>query len=148
MPPNPPAHDGPAIKETSGEVRQAEARATKEPDPSQPSILIDQPSIVVGDDAPTENLVSDLAALHAAASAAAAHKPTTPTIDAASSSKELEVAGVRKDAVHFTADEEAFFNRAESHTHTVPKLESFDDLDEGYQPQTFWERVFGTPKKK
>jgi hypothetical protein len=153
MPPNPPAHDGPAIKETSGEVKQP-VRTAKEPETSQPSILVDGPSVVVGDAADTndqpstEHLVADLAAVHAAASAAAAHKPTRPTADAASASKELEVSGVRKDAVHFTADEEDFFNRAERHTHTVPKLESFDDLDEDYQPQTFWERVFGSKKKK
>ncbi len=151
MPPNPPAHDGPAIKETSGEVKQA-ARAAKEPESSEPSILVDGPSVVVGDSAitpaTTENLVADLAAVHAAASAAAAHKPAQPTADAASSSKELEVSGVRKDAVHFTADEEEFFNRAERNTSSVPKFESFDDLDEGYQPQTFWERVFGSKKKK
>ncbi len=139
-PPNPPEHDGPAIKETTGEIRQSAPHETKNNDTaSEPSILIaDQPT----------TLVSDLANVHAAVAAVIVHKPVTPTSDAATSSKELEVADVRRDAVAFTADEEAFFKSAESHTHAVPKIESFDDLDEGYEPPpSFWSRVFGKKPK-
>ena len=61
------------------------------------------------------------------------------------------VYGALCDNAHgFDEHEEAFFNRAESGTNVVPKFESFDDLDEGYQPVGFWDRVFGRtkPKKK
>jgi hypothetical protein len=139
-PPAPvPAHDGPPMKEATGEIKPIH-REKKPSDAPQPTILVN--------DEPPSILVSDMAAVHAAA-AAAAPKPAAPTKDAASASKEIEVASVRKDAVSFTDDEEAFFNRAESHTHAVPKIETFADLDEDYEPQpTFWERVFGKKKKK
>ena len=52
----------------------------------------------------------------------------------------------RRDAVAFSDDEEAFFKRAESHSAMHPKFDSFDDLDEGYEPPKFWERVFGKKK--
>jgi hypothetical protein len=29
-----------------------------------------------------------------------------------------------------------------------PKFESFDDLDDGYEPPKFWDRVFGRKKPK
>ncbi|HET9989489.1 MAG TPA: hypothetical protein VFQ65_13250, partial [Kofleriaceae bacterium] len=63
---------------------------------------------------------------------------------------DMLVSEVRKDAVEFTQEEEAFFNASETkgHTHAVPKLESFDDLDEGYEPPKFWDRVFGRKKPR
>jgi len=76
-------------------------------------------------------------------------KPDTfakPPADAASASRELEVSQTRKDAVAFSDDEEAFFKRAESHSVMTPKFDSFDDLDEGYEPPKFWDRVFGRKK--
>jgi hypothetical protein len=54
---------------------------------------------------------------------------------------------VRRDAVAFSDDEEAFFRGAER-TSPAPKVETFDDLDEGYQPPGFWDRVFGRKKPK
>jgi len=96
-------------------------------------------------------LVADLAAAHAAIAAATARAASTPSLgDAASQSKEMLVSEVRKDAVDFTHEEEAFFNAHETkgHTHATPKLESFDDLDEGYEPPKFWDRVFGRKKKR
>jgi hypothetical protein len=133
LPPNPPAHDGPEVRETTGEIKP-HAKPAAEPKPTD----VAEPSI----------LVADLAAVHHAASAASEHKPAKPTADASSTSRELEVASVRKDAAVFTDEDEAFFKRAESHTTSVPKVESFDDLDEGYEPPpTFWERVFGKKKK-
>jgi hypothetical protein len=95
-------------------------------------------------------LVADLAAAHAAIAAATAKAASAPSLgDAASSSKEMLVSQVRKDAVEFTQEEEAFFNAPDhkGHTNVVPKLESFDDLDEGYEPPKFWDRVFGRKKK-
>ena len=104
----------------------------------QASIVIDQPSM----------LVSDLAAVHAAAVRAVGVPPAAPPPpDAASASRELVVAEVRKDAaVAFTDVEEAFFKKAETGPVRTTKVESFDDLDEGYEPPKFWDRVFGRKK--
>jgi hypothetical protein len=126
-PPGGPEHDGPSVKEATGEIGERPERAGKDPRSSEPTI------------------VTDLAAVHSAASAIAAAS-AAPSGDAASSSRELEIADVRRDAVAFTETEEAFFNKAEPQTHTAPRIESFDDLDEGYQPPKFWDRVFGRKK--
>jgi hypothetical protein len=128
-----PEHDGPPVKETTGEIGDVRVRTgVQEKIELEPSIL-----------------VNDLAAAHTAVAAAAKRAKTAPPLtDAASASKELDVATVRRDAVAFSAEEEEFFKRAESGTAQVPKLESFDDLDDGYQPRTFWGRVFGKNDKK
>lgn len=139
MRPPEPEYDGPPIKETTGEIRGRTPRDTNEPPVVEPSILIAEPSILVG----------DLAAAHDAVSAAVA-KPAPaapPPADAASPSRELAVSDVRRDAVAFSEAEEAFFRGAEK-TASVPKVETFDDLDEGYQPPGFWDRVFGRKKPK
>jgi hypothetical protein len=136
MRPPAPEHDGPPIKETTGEIRE-KPRADREPAVAEPSIL-----------------VADLAAAHDAVAAAVA-KPSAPPAerppaDAASPSRELEVSEVRRDAVAFSEDEEAFFRGAEK-TAAVPRSfepETFDDLDEGYQPPKFWDRVFGRKPRK
>lgn len=45
---------------------------------------------------------------------------------------------------HFSDDEEAFFQAGrEIEKREPPKVESFDDLDEGYEPVSFWQRLFG-----
>jgi hypothetical protein len=128
-----PEHDGPPVKEATGEIGDRRVRTgIQEKIELEPSILI-----------------NDLAAAHTAASAAVAKSAATPAPgDAASASKELDVATVRRDAVAFSADEEAFFKRAEAGTSQVPKFESFEDLDEGYEPTSFWSRVFGNKDKK
>jgi hypothetical protein len=127
-----PEHDGPPVKSTSGEVSERAKRPTKEPDISEPTIL-----------------VADLAAAHdAVAAAVAAPRPATPPPpDAASPSRELAVSDVRRDAVAFSESEEAFFRGAER-TAPAPKVETFSDLDEDYEPPKFWDRVFGRKKKK
>jgi hypothetical protein len=72
--------------------------------------------------------------------------------DAASSSKEMSVSDVRRDAIAaFTDAEEEFFSAGHDKTAKPHGSgESFDDLDEGYQPLGFWDRVFGRrkPSKK
>jgi hypothetical protein len=96
-------------------------------------------------------LVSDLASAHAAITTAF-EKPPAPTPaslpDAASPARAHAVAEVRKDAVEFSESEEAFFRRAD-HTqpHPTVKAESFADLDEGYEPPKFWDRVFGRRRR-
>ncbi|MEO8844491.1 MAG: DUF4388 domain-containing protein [Kofleriaceae bacterium] len=137
-----PEHDGPPVKQTTGEISHPAKRA---PEVTQgPSILID-----AGPDQPvSDSLVADLAAAHAAIAAATAKAAAVPSKgDAASASKEMLISEVRKDAVEFTHDEEAFFNANTHHTNAVPKFESFDDLDEGYEPPKFWDRVFGRKKQ-
>ena len=48
-------------------------------------------------------------------------------------------------AVHaFSEDEEAFFQAGHAVEQHKPRPhDSFDDLDAGYQPPTFWERLWG-----
>lgn len=127
-----PAHEGPPVKEATGEIGDRHVRTgIQEKIELEPSILI-----------------NDLGAAHTAVAAAVAKTAATPAPgDAASASKELDVATVRRDAVAFSEDEEAFFKRAEGGTAQVPKFESFDDLDEGYEPTSFWGKVFGGKKK-
>jgi hypothetical protein len=131
--PTAPEHDGPPIKETTGEIRER-PRADKEPAIAEPSIL-----------------VADLAAAHDAVAAVASRVAATPApADAASPSRELAVAEVRRDAVAFSEEEEAFFRGADKSVQVarVQPAETFDDLDEGYQPPKFWDRVFGRKPKK
>src|SRR6188768_4291178 len=105
LPPT-PEHDGPPIKETTGEIRERPRSDTKEPPVVEPSILIEasQPSI----------LVADLAAVHDAIAAVTSKAAAAaPPPDAASPSRELEVSSVRRDAaVAFSDAEEAFFSSA------------------------------------
>ena len=136
MRPPAPEHDGPPIKETTGEIRE-KPRSDREPEVAEPSIL-----------------VADLAAAHDAIAAAVARSGAAAVqpspADAASPSRELEVSDVRRDAVAFTEAEEAFFRGADQAA-PVPRAfepETFDDLDEGYQPPKFWERVFGRKSNK
>ena len=141
-----PAHDGPPKKQTTGEISQSAATTSAEVTQG-PSILIDVgPSPAASD---PSTLVADLAAAHAAIAAATAKAAAAPSKgDAASASKDMLVSEVRKDAVEFSAEEEEFFNaHHHHHTNATPKFESFDDLDEGYEPPKFWERVFGRKKK-
>jgi hypothetical protein len=91
--------------------------------------------------------VADLAAIHAAVSEIADDQITTPTrANAASPLREAEVATARHDAVAFNEVEEAFFragHEKEAVAVPTPVAESFDDLDEGYQPVGFWDRLRG-----
>jgi hypothetical protein len=117
---------------------------------SEPTILVADlaPPIAVADVAPA-TLVEDMAAARTAVSAVVATQAAAPpTTDIASASRELAVSDVRKDAVAAFSDVEEEFFRAGSEKHAtaaVPKVapESFDDLDEGYQPVGFWDRVRG-----
>ncbi|MBA3541193.1 MAG: hypothetical protein H0T79_16400 [Deltaproteobacteria bacterium] len=76
----------------------------------------------------------------------------TSSQNIATAEREKVVAEVRKDAaVAFSDAEEAFFASAGDDKAVRPAMlaaESFDDLDEGYQPVGFWDRVFGRKKAK
>jgi len=126
--PSVPEHDGPPVKETTGEIRE---KPRKDPEP-----IVEETSIVI----------ADLAAAHNAIAAAASHLREATPPDAASASRELAVSDVRRDAVvAFTAAEEAFFDTAEQ---APSNAETFADLDEDYQPQGFWDRLLGRKPKK
>ena len=116
--------------DSSGEIRNAPT-ADRSVD-AGPSILID-----------------DLAAAHAAASAAAGknrrkREPTPPPVGDEVARIRADAAAVTEHATHFTDDEVAFFQEAEHPEFAHgPKAETFHDLDEGYQPQSFWDRLLG-----
>jgi hypothetical protein len=104
-------------------------------------------------------LVADLAVVRAAVSGVADEQTTTPTVrNAASPAHEAPVAEVRGDAAEVRGDaaefsdaDEAFFragHEREAAPAPHPVAESFDDLDEGYRPVGFWERLRGKPPPK
>ena len=90
-------------------------------------------------------LVADLAAVHSAVSAIAIAQVAAPhTPNASTPASERAVVEVLNDAsVAFTEIEEDFFRAGTEKTQPPPRLESFDDLDEGYQPVGFWDRLRG-----
>ena len=101
-----------------------------------PSILVD------------EVVETAAAASVAAIAAAQLAQPANPkAAPAASGSPEVE--RVRADvqaasaaiAAAFSDDEEEFFRAGQEPT--AAPADSFSDLDDGYQPQTFWQRVLG-----
>jgi len=126
----------------AAEAKRAQAERAEGANP-EPSMLGAVPGAAA---APAEpDLVADLAAAHTAIAAVVAKAAAAPpTEDAASASKEMVVSEVRRDAVELSEAEKAFFEAAEkSERISRPRVESFDDLDEGYQKPKFWDRVFG-----
>ncbi|MDQ3337097.1 MAG: DUF4388 domain-containing protein [Myxococcota bacterium] len=134
--------------ETTGEIRER-----KEP---PPPTRTSEPSILVADLQAAHSAVSAVAVTQATQAstmpnaAAAAGTPGTATAVASA-----EVAQVRRDATDaFTQIEEEFFRQGtEEHQHAKPARlpsasDSFDDLDEGYEPVGFWDRLLGRKKKK
>jgi len=108
-----------------------------------------EPSILVAD------LTTDLAAARSAVSAAAeatAAAPPPPTM--ATPAAERTVAEVSDDAAQaaesFSDLEEDFFRAGHEKVAKPPPehSESFDDLDEGYQPVGFWDRLLGRKPKR
>ncbi len=109
-------------------------------------------------DAEPAMLAVDLAFAQAAvavvAEREAARPITAPPVDTHDPATSAEISAVRLDAVavatHFSDDEEAFFNAGKDFDKSKPfrPVESFDDLDEGYKPQSFWERFRGKPGPK
>lgn len=101
-------------------------------------------------------LVADLATAHTAVAAVAIAQVSAPaTADAATVSREIVVADVRKDAASaFSEAEEAFFRAGTEKAapgapmvNTAP-IEKFDDLDADYQPVGFWDRLRGKKPTK
>ena len=140
-----------------GEINSQRALAVPESIAAEPSILVADLAAEVIDPAPppaVEPLVADLVAAHVAISAVATAQAAAPaSTNAAATPQSADVATARKDVESFSAMEEAFFRAGTEKTTKPPApVESFDDLDEDYEPQGFWDRVRGKkptkPKKR
>ena len=141
-----PPDDRPEARK--GEIAPRSQSTTSQPVVAEPSILIaDQPVV-----AEPSALIADLAAAHTAVSAVVTAQAAAPASkDIAQPAREQVVAEVRKDAVlAFSDDEEEFFKAGAANTGKVPQFapETFDDLDEGYQPVGFWDRLRGKKPTK
>ncbi len=91
-------------------------------------------------------LVADLAVHTAVAMVAVAQTAAPATLNASSPAQERVVVEVHQDvAAVFSEIEEDFFRAGVEKTQAPPKSasDSFDDLDEGYQPVGFWDRLLG-----
>ena len=129
MPTDPPEDDRP--EDMVGEITTPRARPAAESHQDEPSIL-----------------VSDLAVAHAAVSAIANEQAGAPApAHAASPAHDARVPPGRGEGVEFSEVEEAFFRagheRDAAQVAAAPVVESFDDLDEGYRPVGFWDRLRG-----
>ncbi|HEY5935512.1 MAG TPA: DUF4388 domain-containing protein [Kofleriaceae bacterium] len=97
-------------------------------------------------------LVADIAAVHSQISMVAVAQAAAPrTVDASTPAQEEAVAKVQKDATKgFTQIEEEFFRAGQTEDAKQPavNVESFDDLDEGYQRVGFWDRLLGRKPPK
>jgi len=133
LPSDPPEDDRP--EDAMGEITSPGPRATAEPRHSEPSIL-----------------VADLGVIHSAVSAIAVDQAAAPaTADATSAAHEAPVVAARSDVAAFSEVEEAFFragHEKEAAVAAPPVVESFDDLDEGYRPVGFWDRLRGRSARK
>jgi len=121
--------------DTNGEITSPISLEDLEETTSEPSIL-----------------VADLAAVHHAVAMVAVAQAAAPqTANASSASTERAVIEVHKDATTvFTDLEEDFFRAGVAQVQPPVRAagESFDDLDEGYQPVGFWDRVLGRKPPK
>jgi hypothetical protein len=96
-------------------------------------------------------LVADIAAVHSQISmVAVAQASALRTPDASTAEREDAVATVRKDATKgFSQIEEDFFRAGQEETKQPNvNVDSFDDLDEGYRPVGFWDRLLGRKPNK
>ena len=136
-----PPDDRPEAK--TGEITSGGTPIRAEPRAEEASILVAEPSI----------LVADLGAAQAAVAAVAtAQAAAPPTVDASPTTRD-SAAEVRKDAASaaaaFTDAEEAFFRAGTNPEGTGGRplvtgpIETFDDLDVGYEKVSFWDRLRG-----
>jgi hypothetical protein len=130
--------------ETNGAERSRPLPAQHKPAPSQPS---EAGQLVFVADAELAKAM----AMKAAASQAAQAPSATPS-SLAAQAQAGQVAEVSKDARRiadeFTDDEEHFFATAANKTAPVVAVEQFSDLDEGYEHQSFWDRLWGKRTSK
>jgi hypothetical protein len=94
-------------------------------------------------------LVADLAAVHSMVSAHADDRVTGRIAgNAATPAREGQIGEARADAVAFSDVEEAFFRAGHADHKVAPvppaaPTETFEDLDEGYRPTGFWDKLRG-----
>ncbi|MGH2899640.1 MAG: hypothetical protein ACRDMZ_13285, partial [Solirubrobacteraceae bacterium] len=75
---------------------------------------------------------------------------TNPAAQESASRREKRPSEPRRE-VAFSEAEEAFFSAGhdkEAPVATAPRTESFDDLDEGYRPVGFWDRLRGRAARR
>jgi len=132
----PPPDDRP--DDTTGEITTPIAV----PAPARAASVTEEPSILVTDVAIASAAVTTVAATTVSASA----EPAAPDVAAAARAMDaaIVVDQARRDAADALSEiEEAFFSadekaRAAQH---AQEPDTFDDLDEGYQPVGFWDRL-------
>ncbi|HEU4731172.1 MAG TPA: DUF4388 domain-containing protein [Kofleriaceae bacterium] len=114
--------------DATGEITMPRRRPPVEPRRSEPTIL-----------------VADLTAIEAEVSEVASGQVTAPiSAEARSPGRGPAEPASPHDAVAFSEDEEAFFRAGHDRDDAVipqQPAESFADLDEGYQPVGFWDRL-------
>lgn len=120
------------------------------PDPAMGEITAPRAQPVAELSAEPSILVADLAAVHSAVSAvAAAQAKAPPTPEASTAASDAKVTAARDDAAAvFSEAEEAFFRAGHDKHVDAPPTESFSDLDEGYRPLGFWDRLRGKRSKR
>jgi len=138
---------------TSGELKPRRERRASGELPIRSSADA-APAVAAGPSILIDDVVETAAQVSVAAIAAAQHaQPVDPKAPTAPSASSPEVERVRADvqaasaaiAAAFSDDEEEFFRAG--HETAAPPAESFSDLDDGYQPQSFWQRVLGKKPK-
>jgi hypothetical protein len=138
---------------TSGELKPRRERRASGELPIK-STADAAPAVAAGPSILIDDVAETAAQVSVAAIAAAQHaQPVDPKAPSAPTASSPEVERVRADvqaasaaiAAAFSDDEEEFFRAG--HETAAPPAESFSDLDDGYQPQSFWQRVLGKKPK-
>ncbi|MCX5741802.1 MAG: DUF4388 domain-containing protein [Proteobacteria bacterium] len=138
--------DEPTNEPTSDELATPRPKAKTAP-PIDPPVLVERkssPGIAV------PRTKTDKSGKVKKASGSVPNLAHVTNIATDASAKEIDE--LRKDAASFSDDEEAFFRGGDAeHAAPVPRaipIETFEDLDEGYQPVGFWDRLLGRKDKK
>ena len=152
--PAPDPEPAAAAIETAAAAIETAAAAVETAAPEAPVVVPEEPAPSLAPEPSPEVVVSDLAAAHAAITAIAEREQarTEPSPDTHDPATSAQISGLRKDVVaamaeadpHFTEHEEEFFRMGHELASPKPvKVESFQDLDEGYEPVSFWDRLRG-----
>jgi hypothetical protein len=139
------------LASTPRRERRASGELPVKVDGLDPQVTTAGPSILVADvlDTASEAAAMGAVAAHAAPPAGApASGSMTPSasgsLDRVSSDARTAAAAI---TAAFSDDEEAFFRAGAESADGAPPAESFADLDDGYQPRSFWDRVLGRKPK-
>ncbi len=125
-------------------------------DAATPAPKADAPKVDAPKPAPAVQVDEVVRTAAAASEVAIAAAQVAPKAEPQKPGKSApEVDKVRSDAAAaaaainaaFSDDEEEFFRAGHESTTAGPPAESFSDLDDGYQPQSFWDRMLGRKPK-